>query len=706
MGHHVRSPPGLFSKNSFGTLETLETLLERRFLDTLWTMVLRRARRRPVAADDLYRLRFVADPQISPDGSLVAYVVAWVDQSDQTRYRSQLMLVPFDGSRPPRALTSGHHRDTAPRWSPGSDSLAFLSDRDDSRSQLFLLPLNGGEPRQLTSLKRGAGAPVWSPTGDRLAFSARVDVEDIASQEGQSDEKGKQPRVKIITRVRHKGDGEGFFEALRRHLFVLDIDGGEPHRITDGDWDDVDPTWSPDGKLLAFTTNRERDRDLSLLNDVWVVPSAGGRAKRLTRHRGQASTPIFSPDGQQVAYLGHERGWTYGARTELLAVPVGGGDSRPIAPSFEDELGNAALSDNRDPFAAQPPTWQPNGQGVLGLVSRNGRVEVVRFPEDDTAEAQVVVGGDREVCSFSVSADGQKLVCAISDPQVPYEVFASSGGVERRLSHENDALLETIDVAAAEPFQVTGTDGETVYGWLMKPPGFSERKSWPLVLEVHGGPETMYAATFMHEFQVLAARGYAVLYTNPRGSKGYGEAFAARIFADWGNQDAADCMAAVDAATQWRWVDTTRVGVTGGSYGGFMTAWLVGHTDRFRAAVSQRGCYNMASFYGTSDIGPWFGDYVLGGPVYEREALYRERSPLTYASSMHTPLLLMHSEQDLRCPIEQAEQLFVQLRRMGNVEVDMVRFPEESHNLSRSGRPDRRIERLERIVGWFDKHMQ
>jgi dipeptidyl aminopeptidase/acylaminoacyl peptidase len=315
-----------------------------------------------------------------------------------------------------------------------------------------------------------------------------------------------------------------------------------------------------------------------------------------------------------------------------------------------------------------------------------------------------VVGGDREVAAFTVSHDGARIACVISDPTHPYEVFTIDAA-ERRLSSENDALLETLEVAAAEPFQVKSSDGETVHGWLMKPPGFSEHKRWPLVLEVHGGPEAMYAWSFMHEFQVLAARGYAVLYTNPRGSKGYGEAFTARIFADWGNQDAADCMAAVDAASQWRWVDPARLGLTGGSYGGFMTAWLVGHTERFRAAVSQRGCYNFVSFYGTSDIGPFFGDYTLGGPVYEREALYRERSPLTYAKQMRTPLLLIHSEQDLRCPIEQAEQLFVQLRRIGKAEVQMVRFPEESHNLSRSGRPDRRIERLERIVGWFDKHL-
>jgi dipeptidyl aminopeptidase/acylaminoacyl peptidase len=385
-------------------------------------------------------------------------------------------------------------------------------------------------------------------------------------------------------------------------------------------------------------------------------------------------------------------------------VPVAGGESHSLTDGFHDEIGNSALSDARDPFAAQPPSWLPNGLGVLSLVSRYGRVEVVRFPLDG-GEPEVIIGGNREVAAFSVSKDGQTVACAISDPCQPYAVFSSTAGAELRLSHENDALLATLEVSPAEPFEAISTDGQTVHGWLMKPPGFRETKKWPLLLEVHGGPETMYAATFMHEFQVLAARGYAVIFTNPRGSKGYGEAFTARIFADWGNQDAADCMAAVDVAAQWRWVDKARLGVTGGSYGGFMTAWLVGHTDRFRAAVSQRGLYNFSSFYGTSDIGPWFGDYVLGGPVYEREALYRERSPLTYAGDMRTPLLLVHSENDLRCPIEQAEQLFVQLRRMGNTEVEMVRFPEESHNLSRSGRPDRRIERLQRIAGWFDSHL-
>ena len=671
-------------------------------------MAERRGRRQRITAEDLYRLRFVSDPQISPDGSQVIYVVAWADGTDRARYRSQLMLVPFDGSSAPRPLTSGRHRDTAPRWAPDGCSIAFLSDREADISQLFLLSMQGGEPRQLTSLKRGAGAPVWSPSGDRVAFSARVDIDEIARQEGQSDEKGKPPRVKIITRVRHKGDGEGFLEALHRHLFVLDVDSGEAKQITDGDWDEVEPAWSPDGALIAFTANRESDRDLSILKDVWVVPSRGGRAKRLTRHRGEAGTPVFSPDGDRVFYLGHERGWTYGVRTSLLAVPVTGGDSAPISGDFPDELTNAALSDARDPFGANAPRVSPDGKSVLTLVSRGGRVEIIRFSVSAAGEAETVVGGDREIAGFTVSRSGDRLAYTASDPTHPYEVFVFDGADERRISGENDALLESLELSPAEPFEVTSSDSQTVHGWLMKPVGFSAsaRKEWPLVLEIHGGPETMYASTFMHEFQVLAARGYAVVYTNPRGSKGYGEEFTARIFADWGNQDAADCMAAMDLASRWRWVDADRIGVTGGSYGGYMTAWLVGHTERFRAAVSQRGLYNFVSFYGTSDIGPWFGDYVLGGPVYDRSALYVERSPLTYARDMKTPLLLIHSENDLRCPIEQAEQLFVHLRRMGKTPVELVRFPEESHNLSRSGRPDRRVERLERIVGWFDRYMK
>ena len=667
-------------------------------------MAQRRSRRR-VSAEDVYRLRFVSDAQVSPDGEQVAYVVSWADPDDHTRYRSQLMLAPFDGSSPPRALTSGKHRDTSPRWSPDGARIAFLSDRDSERSQLWSLPLGGGEPRQLTDLKRGAGTPVWSPDGARLAFSARVDVADIADQEGQSTEKGKQPRVKIITRVRHKGDGEGYTEALRKHLFVVSADADEPKQVTDGDWDDTEPTWSPDGALLAFVSSRERDRDLTWLSDVFVVPSSGGRARRVTRHKGQAGSPVFSPDGETLAYLGHERGWTYGARTELLLVPVAGGESRAVCEGFDAEVSNAALSDARDPFAVLPPAWQPDGKALLALVSRMGRVEVLRFALDGS-QPSVVVGGEREVAAFSTSRDVRRLAMIVSDPAHPYEVFAFDGASERRLSSENDAYLDSVELACAEPVQFTSSDGVTVHGWLMKPPGFSERRKWPLVLEIHGGPETMYAATFFHEFQVLAANGSAVLYTNPRGSKGYGEEFTARIHADWGNQDAADCMAAVDfALRECRWVDAARLGVTGGSYGGYMTGWLLGHTDRFRAAVSQRGLYNWVSFYGTSDIGPWFGDYVLGGPVYDRFSLYVERSPITYAKEMRTPLRIMHSEQDLRCPVEQAEQLFVQLRRIGKCEVDFVRFPEESHNLSRSGRPDRRVERLERIAGWFATHL-
>lgn len=666
-------------------------------------------------SEDLYRLRFVSDAQISPDGSQVVYVTSWVDPNQVTRYRSLLMLAPSDGSRPPRPLTSGNFRDTAPRFSPDGRTLAFLSnDRNGDRGQLYLLSFDGGEPRALTSLKRGAGTPVWSPDGGRIAFAARVDIDEIAQQEGQSEEPGKPPRVRIISRVRHKADGDGLLEALRRHLFVVDaateVDTpGRVLQLTDGDWDDTEPAWSPDGKLLAFVSNRERDRDLSSLSDIWIVPAAGGRARRLTTHRGESAAPAFSPDGLQIAYLGHQRGATYGVPTELLVVAVTGGAPRAVVPGFGDEVGNVVLSDARTPDASQRPIWSPDGGALLAPVSRRGRVEVARFSLASSA-VETVIGGDREIGAFSVSRDGARLACTISDPTHPYDVHVvdlSADLRERQISAHNADLLTQVELAEPERLTFTATDGVTVEGWLLRPPSTAgSRRRWPLVLEIHGGPETMYGWTFMHEFQCIAASGYAVLYTNPRGSKGYGEEFDARIFAAWGTQDADDCLSAVDAALRHaRWLDPARVGVTGGSYGGFMTAWLIGHTDGFKAAVAQRGCYNMASFYGTSDIGPWFGDYVLGGPVYDNEDHYRERSPLTYAPNMRTPLLLIHSEQDLRCPIEQAEQLFTRLRRIGRCEVQLVRFPEESHNLSRNGRPDRRTERLARIIGWFNSHL-
>lgn len=662
---------------------------------------------RPAAADDLYRLRFVSDPRLSPDGSRVAYVVSWVAADDRTQYRSSLMIANADGSEVPRSLTSGRFRDSAPRWSPPGDHLAFLSNRAGERSQLFVLPLGGGEPRQLTNLTHGAGAAAWSPDGTRLAFAAGVDIPEIAAQEAQPAELGKPPRVRIVTRVHYKADGEELFEARRRHIFVVGLaPDAEPRQVTDGDWDDADPAWSPDGRALVFVSNRERDRDLSALSDLWLMPAKGGKARRLTRHKGEVAAPAWSPDGQQVACLGHERGTTYGAATELLLVPTNGGSPRSVSAGYAGEIGNVALSDAREPSSPRPPCWAPDSASLFVLASSHGRVSVERF---STLGGQplTVVGGAREVAAFTLSADATRVTFAASDPTHPYEVFsaAADGSRERAISQENAALLASVRLASVAPFQATSTDGVVVEGWLMEPAQRGKRRKLPLVLEVHGGPEAMYAGTFVHEFQVLAARGYGVLYTNPRGSKGYGEAFTARIFADWGNQDAADCLAAVDAAKKVSWVDADRLGVLGGSYGGFMTAWLVGHTDIFRAAVAMRGLYSFESFYGTSDIGPTFCDYVLGGPVYERRELYRERSPLTYAPAMRTPLLLIHSDSDLRCPIEQAEQLFVQLRRLGKVETELVRFPEENHNLSRSGRPDRRLDRLQRIVGWLDRHL-
>ncbi|HKW78859.1 MAG TPA: S9 family peptidase [Candidatus Limnocylindria bacterium] len=656
-----------------------------------------------MTAEDLYAFRFLSDAQISPDGTRVAYAVREVDREKNT-YRSAIWLVPFAGGTPAR-LTAGPGQDALPRWSPDGRMLAFVSDRDaverpgDPKKRkpknVFVLPLDGGEARRLTTGDDDCGDLAWSPDGTRIAFTRK----DAKAKDAENDE------IRVWDRLRYKTDEGYLLDGRRRHVWVVGVDGGDARRITDGDWDDLQPSWSPDGASIAFVSNRTDARETNTVADIHVAGLSGG-GWRVTDGVGSYGNPRFSPDGRQIACYGVAKAVGSSAKNvHLFLFPArGDGAGRDLIEGWDRTVGSTVMSDMRAQAQTLAPTWTTDRSRIVFVGSDQGAANVYSVSaQGGDLRAETV--GPHQVVSLSLAADAKRFACVYGSAVCPGDVAAGELGRSMRpLTDLNGELLGSRFVTAPERVEFTGADGWTIEGWIMKPRGFDASRRWPLVLEVHGGPHGAYGHGFFHEFQMLAGRGYAVLLTNPRGSHAYGEKFSMACVGDWGGKDYEDLMAGVDHALTLGWVDPKRLYVTGGSYGGFMTNWIVGHTDRFRAAATQRSISNNVSAFGVSDIGWHFWEYEMGdASPWKDPAKLVERSPLTYVPNVKTPLLILHAERDLRCPIEQAEQFFTALRLHG-VETQFVRFPEDNHDLTRGGKPRNRVEHARRIADWFDAH--
>ncbi len=667
------------------------------------------ARRRKITIDDLLALRWVSDPQLSPDGSRVAFV-----QTEVTReadgYRSNLWILPLAGG-PARQFTSGDHRDSSPRWSPDGRWIAFLSDRGAAKTDpdtkkakhIYLIPADGGEASPLTSGTWHPSDLAWSPDGQMLAF---VGWREVPKEANQSD-------VKVITRVRYKFDGEGFWDGRYKHVFTVPVTGGEVRAVTDGEFDHLDPSWSPDGRWIACAANRSAQADFTNISDIWIFPITGGEAKRLTRSIGPCALPSWAPDGQSIAYFGHDNACLGATNTNLWVVPVSGAAPRNLTAGYDRSLGHHISSDMRAHPKVGGPVWSATGGHLFFLIAEGATNQVGTVDVDGRSGVRALTTARREVFGLSFDRTRQLAVVAASDPLTPGDLWGLQLGAgdaprpagERRLTAVNQALLDGLLLSTPERFEYAGADGWPVEGWVMRPVEFRDGGKYPTVLEIHGGPHFAYGEAFFHEFQLLAAQGFAVVYTNPRGSQGYGQQFTAATRHDWGGKDYEDIMRGLDAALErYPFLDRDRLGVAGGSYGGYMTNWVVGHTDRFKAAVTMRSIANHLSQWGTSDLAFMKGFWEFPGDPWEKPTWYWERSPLAYVTRITTPLLILHSEQDYRCPVGEAEQLFVALRKLGR-EVTLVRFPNESHDLSRNGQPTHRVERLRWIVRWFADHL-
>ena len=643
--------------------------------------------------EDLTRVSFVTDPQLSPDGRRIAFVVTALSE-ERDEYLSNIWVIDVAGGAP-RRFTAGPRRDLEPRWSPDGARLAFLSERTArEKLQLYVMPADGGEPTKLTALENAVTSVAWSPDGSRLAFVSGVG----GQREPDSDEERRKSRpARVITSLKYRLNGEGFVYDRRPHVFVTPTDGTAPVQLTDGDFADADPVWAPDGQSIVFVSARHDERDDDDASDLWRVPAKGGAPQRLTATTGPVSLPAFSPDGRTIAYLARPGRNAYGRNIRVFAIPSTGGDPGCVTSALDRSFGALHVR----------PLWTPDGRSMIAAVEDRGDVGLWRVAAQSGEVPTRVVGGERALNGFSASADGRLLAFAASHPAAPAEVFVcqADGRDERQLTRMNQAWLEEVALATPERFQFV-REGFEIDGWVMRPAGSAPGERYPALLNIHGGPHAQYGHGFFDEFQVYAGAGYGVIYANPRGGQGYGEAFAQAVVGDWGGGDYADVMAALDEALRRHpFIDGDRLGVLGGSYGGFLTSWTVGHTDRFKAACSERAVNCQYTMFGTSDIGHSFNVVEIGGALpWEDMARYIERSPLTYAKSIVTPLLIIHSEEDLRCPIEQAEQLFVALKKLRR-EVRFVRFPGENHEMSRTGKPRHRLERFRHILDWFSAHL-
>ena len=657
----------------------------------------------PLTAEDLAAFAFVHEVAISPDGSRVAYAVRRMDL-EANRYRAVLFVGPADGASPAQAWTDGKAEDAAPRWSPDGEQIAFLSDRGEvpagkkrTPKNVFVVDGPGGRtPRALRAFADDCADLAWLPDGSGVVVS----VKDAGTAQPED-------APKVYDRLRYKSDDAGMLDLRRKHLWLVPL-RGEPRELTDGDWDDLQPAVAPDGSAIAFTSNRSADRDRNTVSDIWVVPLIGGESMRVTTERGQYTNASWSPDAKTITCLGTAEAVGAGARnTRVWRFPLkreAGGSGEDLLGSWDRTTGSRVMSDIRGEPAALAPTWTPDGSRIVFIGSDQGTANLysVKAAGGDVRAESL---GEHQLVSASLDRAGRCFAGVIATAASPGDVVTGSpGGALKVLTSLNAALLNARYIAAPEHVGYTGADGWTIEGWILKPRGFDAQEKWPLVLEIHGGPHGAYGHSFFHEFQVLAGRGYAVLYTNPRGSHAYGDTFVRACVGDWGGKDYEDLMAGVDHALGLGWIDPDRLYVTGGSYGGFMTNWIVGHTDRFKAAVTQRSISNNVSAFGTSDIGWHFWQYEMGDATPWRDGhKLVERSPLTYITNVDTPLLILHAEQDFRCPIEQAEQFFVALKVLGK-EAVFVRFQEDTHELTRGGKPRNRIDHARRIADWFDAH--
>jgi len=665
------------------------------------------AQSRGLQPEDFYNEIGVGQVAMSPNGDMVAFVVTTVLEAENERH-SEIWMQRLGDGQPvgdPFRFTSPTEESSSPRFSPDGQALVFSSQRGDDRNSVWFIRLDApaGEAHHIEGVD---ASPTWSPDGSWIAFTrAPHDDEDEASppREGwiapdaiTNTLDAERFDGRVVTSLRYKRDGSlqlqpHYSVRDKRQLFVVPAAGGEPVRLTDLPFNVGSPVWSPDGTILMFTGNEREDDELNAeqTGDIYAVDRAGGDVRTLTTNPGSESGPAFAPDGRRILYtFSPERG----ALSQLMVVDINADGT--FADTPRNILGAWDLGARGAAFTA-------DGNAIRFSTGKGGNSHLFEIDADGDHVLQVTSGA-RRLSGFAATEDEAWMAYTATDPTHPAELYvaAGDGSSETRLSSFNDGWLAEIDLQPAERMTWTVADGTQIEGWVIKPVGFDPSRRYPMVLKIHGGPHSAYGNTWFRTFHVLSASGFFVLYPNPRGSSGYGHDFQYATRGQWGEMDQEDFLTGVDTVlAAYPQIDPDRVGVSGGSYGGFFTNWLTATTDRFAAAVTSRSITNWESWYGASDA-QGLTEYEFYGPPWEQRELYRRLSPITYVENVTAPTLIIHSENDYRTPIADGEQWFVALKK-NSVPVEMVRYPRSSHGLSRGGEPWLLVDRLERLRTWF-----
>lgn len=679
------------------------------------------AQKRNMTEKDLFDFTWVGDPQISPDGSAVAFVKVTVNAA-KTNYDTSVWSVSTSGTEEPHRITSGT-RDSTPRWSPDGKYLTFVrSPEAGGPPQLYMLSMAGGDSFQFTNLPRGAGGPIWSPDGKWIAFSSGMNAEEVAKMNKQPVPKpavpaandGHESDVRVITRAVYRSNGSGYNDFSHpNHLWVIAAphsaeDKVTPTQVTSGDFSEGDFVWSKDGSQIYFTSRRvvEQYYELPQTELFSVAPSGGTPTKITTIDMGVGGLAL-SPDGKKFAFAASTNKPVLSYTQPDLWVMDIAPNAQPknLTTAFDFDVASGVGGDNAPPRGGGGGgvTWSPDGKSIITVYAKQGQANLGQF-DAATGKLTDITTGNQSVSGFRLTPDGSKMVYSVSTPTRVGDLFVMDRSRQsKQITHSNDALFSKLNLTEPEEIWYTSFDGRKIQTWVQKPPDFDPNKKYPLILNIHGGPHTAYGYVFDHEFQWMAAKGYVVVYPNPRGSTSYGQEFGNIIQYNYPGDDYKDLMAGVDEVIKRGYIDTTKLGVTGGSGGGVLTDWTVTKTDRFAAAVSQRDISDWSAWWYTADFSQFQPTWFKGAPF--EDPGFKERSAITYVDKIKTPMMFILGEADYRTPPPAGGEELFRALKYRKIPTVMVRFPGESHELSRSGQPWHRIERLQHIVGWFDHYL-